>query len=60
MGQQEFEDLVTHPLSGHVDWPPSPSIMQLEVGPVKEEKSGSVVATVEGGEEECCLALPET
>lgn len=46
-----------HALSGHVDRSPPPSIVQLKVGAVKEEKSGGVIATVEGGEEERRLAL---
>lgn len=58
--QEEFQDLVAHALSGHVDRSTSPPIMQFKVGAVEEEKSGSVIATVEGREEERCFALSET
>lgn len=48
-----------HALSGHVYWTTSSAIVQLKVGTMKEEKSGCVIAAMDGGEEERRLALPE-
>lgn len=57
MSQQEFQHLVTHSLSGHVNWPASPPVVQLKIGTMKKKKSGSVIAAMEGREEECCFSL---
>lgn len=57
MSQEELQDLVTHAIPGHVDRTASSAIGQLEVGTVKEEESGRIIATMEGGEVESCLAL---
>ena len=59
MSQQELQDLVVHALSGHVDRTASSPIAQLQVGTVEEEESGRIIATMDGGEEERRLALPE-
>lgn len=59
VGQEEFQHLVMHALSGHVDRTSSSPIVQLKVGTMKEEEPGCIIATMEGGEEESCLALPE-
>lgn len=48
-----------HALSGHVHWTTSSTIMKVKVGTMKEEESARIIATMEGGEEECCLTLPE-
>lgn len=50
---------MAHALSGHVDGTTSSPVMQLKVGAMKEEQSGRIIATMEGGEEERCLALQE-
>lgn len=57
VSQQEFQDLVVHGLAGHVDRTATPPVVQLQVGAVKEEEPGRVVAAVEGGEEERRLSL---
>lgn len=57
VSQEEFQDLVLHGLSGHIDGTAPSAVVQLWVGAVKKEKPGGVVATVEGGEEEGCLSL---
>lgn len=59
MSQEELHDLVMHAFSGHVDRTTSSAIVQLEVGAVKEEESGCIIATVNGREEERRLALWE-
>lgn len=46
-----------HALSGHVEGATAPPVVQLEVGSVKKKDSGSVIAAVEGREEEGCLTL---
>lgn len=46
-----------HALSGHVYRTTSSAIVQLKVGTMKEEKSGCVIAAMDGGEEERRLAL---
>lgn len=46
-----------HALSGHIDRTASSPIVQLEVGAMKEEESGRIITTMDGGEEERCLAL---
>lgn len=59
VSQQEFQHLVVHGFPGHVDWSTTPPVVQLQVGAVKEEQPGRVVAAVEGGEEERRLPLRE-
>lgn len=48
-----------HALSGHVDGTTSSAVIQLKVGTMEEEKSGGIIAAVEGGEEKRCLTLSE-
>lgn len=59
MSQEELHDLVMHAFSGHVDRTASSAVVQLQVGTVKEEESGCIIATMDGREEERCLTLWE-
>lgn len=48
---------MAHSFSGHVGWTAPSAVAQLKVGTMKKEKSGGVIAAVEGRKEECCLTL---
>lgn len=58
VSQEQFQHLMMHALSGHVDCTSSSPIVQLQVGPMKEEEPGCIIATMDGCKEESCLALP--
>lgn len=45
--------------SRHVDRTTSSAVMQLQVGTMKEEKSGGIIATIKGREEKRRLTLEE-
>lgn len=57
VSQQELQDLVVHGFSGHVHRTATSPVVKLQVGTLKEEKPGGVVAAVQGREEERRLAL---
>lgn len=59
VGQQELQDLMVHALPGHVDGTTPSAVVQLQVGAVKEEEPGCVIAAMDGREEERRLTLTE-
>lgn len=59
VSQEELQHLVVHALSGHVGRASPSPVVQVNVGAVKEEESGCIIATIEGREEESCLALSD-